>query len=526
MEDLHERLKKIRLKTDLELPKPTNLRESVTRYGQEMPLKLRPYQQQMVVHLLALKRFVVGDDTGLGKTLESITALCHLWKRDPFMKVMVLTKKSSVPQWESEFALFTEGVQTFVATGTPKQREKQRIAWQACEGPAVLIQGYTSACNDFTELQHIKGHTLVMDEVTVVKSPTTRTHKVCRVFSGQAERVWGLTATLIKNNLMEGYGIYRVVVPELFLMTPNVFMQNFCVIQMQKVAKGRMVPQIVGYRQSDIERFRDLIDLYYLGRPKHAVAKDLPVLTTKNIRVGMTAFQEEKYQEALNGLLELGDGDERETTQLTSLIYCQEIVNHPGLIGFPKYDSEKMDALLDMLTDGGDFEGEKVIVFTRFKEMVNIAKPILEAAGVPCVRVTGDEDADQRRRAMNAFQDPNSPVKVIFITMAGGDAINLQAAKVLIFFDSPWSAGDYIQILGRMIRIGSVHDTCYAIHLQCTDTIDERVGQVVQKKMKLIEQVLGERVRGVKGDDAVYSAGSEVKDVFEAMMIDARKVKR
>jgi len=372
-----------------------------------------------------------------------------------------------------------------------------------------------------------------------VKNPSTRVHKVCRHYSTQAARCWGLTATLIKNNLLEGYGIFKVVKPALFPYSKNAFINQYCITKMQRVANGRMVPQIVGYRPSDIVKFRDKIqgtqtneldgtkptgEPSYLGRPKHAVAKDLPVLTTRTVKVGMSKFQHEKYQEALAGLLEMGDGDEKETTQLTALIYCQEIVNHPALIGFDAgYKSEKLEELKNMLTEGGDFHDEKVIVFTRFKEMVNVAMPYLEKEGVKCVRVTGDENEFQRREAMKAFQDYNNETRVIFITMAGGDAINLQSAKALVFYDSPWSAGDYLQIVGRMIRIGSENDTCYAVHLVCRDTIDERVGQVVRKKMKLIEQVLGERVKGQ--DDEVIGAGSDIKDLFEAMVVDARKVR-
>ena len=520
---IHNRLKAVRERQDIVLPHPPNLREKVTRHGADVPLVLRAYQIQMVVHLMAMRRFVVGDDTGLGKTVESIAGLCQLWKRDPNKKAVVLTKKSSVPQWESEFDIFTENVNVIVAVGSPKKRAKAHEAWENSTGPTVLIQGYSSACNDFGRLQHwSEGHTLILDEVTVVKTPTTRVHKICKHLSAQAHRCWGLTATLIKNNLMEGYGVFRVVVPDLFQMSRNAFMNNYCITRMQRVANGRMVPQIVGYRQSDIEKFRDLIDLYYLGRPKHAVAKDLPVLTTKMVRVGMTKWQQAKYQEALGGLLEHGDGEERETTQLTALIYCQEIVNHPALIDYPDYVSEKLDALVDMVTDGGDLHDEKIIVFTRFKEMVNTGMPVLEGKGIKCVRVTGDENEWQRKAAMDAFQDPDNPVRVIWITMAGGDAINLQAAKALVFYDSPWSAGDYLQIIGRMIRIGSIHDSVYGIHLVCRDTIDERVIQVIHKKMSLIKQVIGERLKGVKGEDVIYEAGSEVKDLFDAMLVDAR----
>lgn len=523
---VHEKLRLVREKEDIALPHPPNLRKTISkRDGTEVSFELRAYQKQMVVHLMAMNRFIVGDDTGLGKTVETIAALCMLWRKDPDMKALILTKKSSVPQWNAEFARFTTGVNTILCVGGPKKRAEHRENWENSTGPTVMIQGYSSAGNDFTYLQSWQDYVLICDEATAFKSTSTRTHKVCKYLSQQAGRCWGLTATLIKNNLMEGYGIYKVVVPSLFPMTPQGFMNNYCIVQMQTVARGRRVPNIVGYRQSDIAKFRDKIDPFYLGRPKHRVATELPVLTTRDISVGLTKWQAAKYQEALSGLLEHGDGelrDYQETTQLTSLIYCQEIVNHPGLIEFPDYSSEKLDALVDLVTEGGDFEGEKVIVFTRFAKMVDIAIARLTKAKVKCVRVTGAEDEHGRKTAMDAFQDPKDPTQVIFITMAGGDAINLQAAKALVFYDTPWSAGDYLQILGRMIRIGSDHDSVYALHLVARSTIDERVQAVVKKKMRLIEQVLGERVQGKQAEDIIYEAGSDTKDLFEAMLRDAR----
>ena len=525
---IYEKLKQVRLKEAITLPHPPNLRTTISkRDGSEIPLDLRVYQKQMIIHLIAMNRFIVGDDTGLGKTVETIASLCMIWAKQPDTKVVVLTKKSSVPQWHSEFERFTTGVNIILSTGGPQQRAKAQTDWENSTGPTVIIQGYASACNDFTKIQNWTGHILICDEATVFKSPDTRTHKVCKHLSQQAERCWGLTATLIKNNLMEGYGIYKVVVPDLFKMTASAFMMNYCIVQMQSVGRGRQVPNIVGYRQSDIETFRDQIDPYYLGRPKHAVAKELPVLTTRDILVGLTDWQAAKYQEALSGLLEHGDGDVRdfqETSQLTSLIYCQEIVNHPALLEFPDYSSEKLDALVDLVTEDGDFEEDKVIVFTRFAKMVDVAKAALEKAGVKCTRVTGAEDEKGRKAAMDAFQDPKDKTRVIFITMAGGDAINLQAAKALIFYDTPWSAGDYLQILGRMIRIGSDHENVYAVHMVARGTIDERVQGVVKKKMGLIEQVLGERVRGEKGEDKVYDATSDTKDLFHAMVQDARHI--
>src|SRR6185369_3163758 len=89
----------------------------------------------------------------------------------------------------------------------------------------------------------------------------------------------------------------------------------------------------------------------------------------------------------------------------------------------------KEQALLDLLTD--ELDGEKVIVYTRFEKLVGRLQAILKEEGIKSVRITGKERAtttrDPRRDAQMAFQDPKSDTRVIFITDAGSEAINLQA---------------------------------------------------------------------------------------------------
>jgi len=519
-----EKLRDIRTRENLSIKPSRHLRTSfVASDGTERPLKVRNYQVQMILHLLSMPRFIVGDDTGLGKTLSSIAACCYLWDREPDTAVVVLTKKSVVNQWADEVRRFTTGVEAFTAKGTPAQRRKAYEAYKAHVGPKVIVMGYRTAVQDFTELQDWAIGVMVLDEATVVKNPTAQIHQVVRHLSNPqtSKRCWGLTATLIKNNLVEGYGIYRVVVPSLFGMTATAFQNDYCIVQMQPIGRGRKVPVVVGYRKSDVDRFRLKIEPYYLGRPKHAVATELPALTSKVVKVGMTAAQHFKYQEALAGLLQVG-AEEKEVTKLTAVTYCQEIVNHPALIQCDG-DSEKLDTLVEMVTEG-DLDGEKVIVFTRFERMVTLGIKALEAAGVKCVRVTGAETEDQRADAQRAFQDTNSDVKVIWITTAGNDAINLQAAKALVFYDTPFSAGDFLQTLGRMIRIGSVHDRVLAVHLVAENTVDERVMAVMEKKMGLVEAVLGKRIKGDDDDggDEVIKADREIDDLFEALRRDAQ----
>lgn len=522
-----EKLMKIRERKDVTIrPTPLLRKTVILPDGTERPLTLRYYQVQMILHLASMRRFIVGDDVGLGKTIESISGLCYMWEREPDAKVLVLTKKTAVRQWAAEFERFTEGVTVITSKGTPKQRAQARAVFDAATGPTVLIMGHRGAVQDFSHLQDREWAALIVDEVSVAKSPTTQMHQVCRHLSMKSQRAWGLTATLIKNNLIEGYGIFRCIDPSVFTQTLNAFIDDYCVTQLINVGRGRKVKQIVGYRKAAVLVFRQKIEPHYLGRSRHEVAPELPPLTIRRIPVGMSPVQAAKYQEALSGILEVGTGEEKEVSKLTAVTYCQEIVNHPMLIDVPG-DSCKLDELIDILTEG-DLAGEKVIVFTRFERMVGIGIEACTKAGVKCVRITGKEDEDERKAAQDIFQDHKSDVPVVWITTAGSDAINLQAAKAIIFYDTPFSAGDLLQCLGRMIRIGSIHDRVFALHLVTEDSIDERVMDIVDGKMGLLEAVLGKRIKGDDddGDELIQSDKGSIDALFDSLKTAARGLLR
>ena len=103
LQKVYETLKKVRASKTVKLKPSPHLRETfIDLEGNEKPFKLRYYQVQGAYHLLVLKRMILGDDTGLGKTIEAIAAMCHMFDRDPNIKIMVVTPKSTVPQWAGE----------------------------------------------------------------------------------------------------------------------------------------------------------------------------------------------------------------------------------------------------------------------------------------------------------------------------------------------------------------------------------------------------------------------------------------
>ena len=519
-----EKLRIIRAKEDLK-PPPCSILNSHLPNGAE--LKLRQYQVQGILHLLAMPRFVLGDDTGLGKTLQTIAALSYVWEKNPNIPAVICTTKSAVGQWESEFDKFTTGVSVFKCLGTKKKREKIHREFKLCEGPKALIMGYRTAVMDFQLLQHMVGHAMIFDEATNFKNDRAQVHQVCKHLSGSAEKVWSLSATIIKNRLMEAWAIYQVTVPGLFSNKTH-FMREYCITRDQAIKGSRRKIQIVvGHRKRDIKAFREVIDPFFLGRPKHEVAKELPLLTTKIIECELNKIQKSKYKEALEGLLEVEDKEtgevtEKEVSKLTAVTICQQIVNHPILVDCDG-DSSKLESLLDLLTN--ELEGEKVIVFSRLRQMVDIMEAEIEAKGIKTCRITGAENGDKRIKSQKAFQDPDDETKVCLITMAAAEGVNLQLAKAVIFYDTPWSAGDYLQIIGRMIRIGSIHDKVFSYHVCAKKTIDEKVMKTLKAKMGLIEAVLGKRLKEEGESEEVLEVGqSELSDIFDGLLEDANEI--
>jgi len=176
---------------------------------------------------------------------------------------------------------------------------------------------------------------------------------------------------------------------------------------------------------------------------------------------------------------------------------------------------------VDLLT--GELEDEKIVVYTRFASLVGRLQAILKKEGIKSTRITGKENKAARKKNQAAFQDLDSDTKVIFITDAGSEAINLQAAIGMIFYDAPWSWGGYIQILGRMIRIGSPHKGVLAFHLVTErpkpekpdrKTIDHHVLTLLRKKRGLIDKVLGEGAVGALKFD---KSGADLRGLVSAM---------
>jgi SNF2 family DNA or RNA helicase len=518
--------------------------------------KLRYYQVIGSLHMMMLQRMVLGDGTGLGKSLQTLAAYAFCLNNNPSLKLLVVCQKSAMYQWGEEIDKFLTSITYRVVTNelngiTGSQARKMHYT-QFSEN--VMIINYAPILDEYEMIKQSLGsnYMVAWDECVAFKSRKTKTHFAAQQISESAQRVYGLSATIIKNGLEEVYGIYDVVVPGLFGKITH-FKKKYCVEKRLKLrikGKIRQIPKVIGYK--NLKEFKTVIDPYFLIRKKEEVAEELPKLISRKVVLEMYPDQKELYKEALNGILyeekvkqefyEISDrvrnGDDSEKTlakynvlrekynqflteegkkrgKLAALTYCQMISNGPSLVQ-NSAPSSKEDEFRRLLEE--ELISEKIIVFSRFKGGIPNLQIICERMGLKHLRITGDDSSKDRDIARKLFQEDPS-YRIMFISTAGSASLNLQSAGVIIFYDTPWSYGDLVQTIGRAQRIGSIQEHILLIHLVNKGTIDMRVMNRVSDKKNLSDEILGDTAEGAL--DFTKSEDSVVNDLFADLMKDA-----
>jgi non-specific serine/threonine protein kinase len=518
--------------------------------------KLRYYQVVGALHMMMLDRMVLGDGTGLGKTIELIGAYSFLLSNDPTLKLLVVCQKSALFQWAEEFDKFTTGISVRAITNDYRGvigPEARMLQYQDFK-ENVLIMNYNPVVNEYETVMGIlkPNYMVCFDECTAFKNRKTQTFMACKFISESARRAYGLSATIIKNGLEEVYCIYDVVVPGVFGKITK-FKDTYCNQKLMKIVQGgktRYFPKIIGYK--NLAQFKTTLDPYFLIRRKEEVASELPKLISKKVVLEMLPEQKELYRKALAGILyeektkqeyfevmdqmRLGQTDaktqqrfkdlkekyDRFSTEegkkrgkLAAITYCQMISNGPALVNEPG-DSSKEEEFIRLMTE--ELSSDKVILFTRFKSGIPSLEIWCERKGIKYTRITGDENDRERQEARIKFQtDPTC--NLIFITTAGSSSLNLQAASCLIFYDTPWSYGDLVQTIGRAQRIGSLRDHILILHLVNKGTVDVRVINRVTDKKDLSDEILGDTAQGAL--EFTANENKVVDDLYTELLKDA-----
>ena len=118
-------------------------------------------------------------------------------------------------------------------------------------------------------------------------------------------------------------------------------------------------------------------------------------------------------------------------------------------------DAEKSAALIELLKTRGEGGGplKQVLVFVNSKMVCRRLARMLAAAGVAADSIHGDKTQDERLKALEGFKAGTTHVLVATDVAARG--LDIAELPVVINFDVPFAAEDYVHRIGRTGRAGS-----------------------------------------------------------------------
>lgn len=436
-------------------------------------LRVEPYEYQKEGILFGLerRRLLIGDEPGLGKTLQSIgivdTAAAY--------PCLVICPSSLKINWQREFEKFTDKKALVLDNAS-------RTSWPYFLGMGmfhVAIVNYESLKKFF--VWDIKGgktftlkdvvfnrdinvfRSVIMDESHRLKDPTAQQTMFTRgIVEGKEWRIL-LSGTPVVNHAQD-------LVSQLAIMGRLLSDFGGC---------GKFLAQY-GENENLSELSDKLYDTCMIRREKAKVLTELPDKQRTDLYVEIS--NREEYDLAAADLAAYL----REYTECTD----REIRRKMRMEALVKFMTLRSLASKGEVKQATDFiknflaNGKPLIVFCSLKEIVKA----LQKQFPDAVRVTGDDNTAEKQAAVDAFQSGEAQL-IICSIKAAGVGLTLTASSNVAFVEFPWTYADCCQCEDRAHRIGQKNNVnCY--YLIGRSTIDPVLYNIIHKKRSIANQIM------------------------------------
>ena len=463
--------------------------------GQETKVPLFPYQREGMLHLAFTERALLADEMGLGKTIQAIAACALLHRLGQAKRVLVVTPASLKTEWEEQIQRFTDLPYQLVFGGRARRLKAYDAAGQngdarpvAAEAgspghPFFTIVNYEQMLADALDVnEHLRPDIVVLDEAQRIKNWSTKTTQAIKRLRSRYAFI--LTGTPIENRIDEIFSLMAFLDPA--LLGPLFrFNREFYDLD----DRGRPV----GYR--NLDKLHERIKPYMLRRRKAEVETELPERTDRNHFVKLSDEQQGEYDFHYGVVTKLAAVAKRrpltqqEQDKLLRHLNMMRMVCDTNYILNPDHRAcPKLGELEKILEECRDNPEVKVIVFSEWERMLELAQGLCRRLELGFAWHTGTVPQKRRRAEINTFKsDPDC--RVFLSTDSGAAGLNLQSASVVINCDLPWNPAKLEQ---RIARAWRKHQTrpVTVINLVSESTIEHRMLETLSFKQALADGVL------------------------------------
>lgn len=440
------------------------------------------YYEHQVVGIRELARrksFILADDMGLGKSLQALTVFAIDVVRGWAKTCIIVAPVTLKGNWSDEIDKFS-GFQHMVLEGLPAQRTKQLIEFASIEGPKILIVNYEQVTGHFDVLNKMSFDIAIFDEAHYLKNPKAKRTQAC--LNLYSRRSFMLTGTPMLNHVDELWSLLHRIDPAAY-PKPWAFLNRYAVFG------GYKDKQIIGVKNE--KELTERLQSVMLRRLKKDVL-NLKEPQYIERRVDLSPEQRKLYDEVLNEMqLTRVDQDSPDDIDnaLTKFLRLKQICgttfSFTGVDVSGKLDLVHTDSM-EMLENGN-----KVIVFTQFRDIVQCYSNRMAGTGVPIFQLHGDVPQGDRQSIVKQWGLTKEPGVIVCMLQVAGIGLNMVQSRHLQFVDKLFVPGLNRQAVDRAHRIGqSETQPVQVFEYLCRNTIESRVNQILRIKSKLFGEIV------------------------------------
>ena len=182
-------------------------------------LTLDYYQTKAIDLMTLLPRAVLNMDMGTGKTATTI----GWWTRFCNKSMLVVCPNNVIQEWVDQFQTFLNITPKVVSS--PEEYERNEDDTKIGNIYVINYEKFIRHPLDVKKAKYIQA--LVYDEVHRGASLTSKTHKTMYNYSMKAERVYGLSGTIVGNHFEDILGIYALIDPLIYGLDKMSFYRSY-----------------------------------------------------------------------------------------------------------------------------------------------------------------------------------------------------------------------------------------------------------------------------------------------------------
>lgn len=441
--------------------------------------ELRHFQKAGVIAAYTHPKMILGDDTGLGKTVQSVALLAYLSDLDelPLNKTLIISSNSMQEDWFRAVKRFTPLKPVILWT-------EDRKGTSLRQKNHALIAGYSTVLSRFSLLKDIGFQNIIIDEASYIKNTASKTFNAVKELVDKSSRTLVLNATSIENGMEDAFAMSELIEPGA-LGSYSTFIDTYCKTEERffRTKYRTLKSDIVVKGPKSLQAIRDLkarMSKYYFRRSYSDVEIEMPAEVIVPHPVHLKPCQSKEYIEQV----ELFN---QRKIKGSALLYnllriCDGKMRDWSAEKEPEKVSAKGEALLELVQTFN----EPFIIYSTYLDPLKAAATIARKAGKKVGFYTG-KNRDTRDLHSDAFIDGR--LDCLCITAAGARGKNWKEARHLVELNSVYNPSLEHQIRSRIKRMDSVFKSVCIHKLYAKDTIEENVLAHVLRKGALANYV-------------------------------------